>query len=116
MTDGGDVVRTRPAPNEVVATSSQQARTPALRPSPNDGTALLTGRDGRVRIGAPAGDVVEIARVSAATGAAISPDASRAVMIEQGRARLVEVANGRTLHVYQHPGVLAAISPTIAAS
>ena len=50
--------------------------------------------------------------MSAAAGAAISPDASRAVVIEQGRARLVELASGRTLHVYQHPGVRsAAISP-----
>ena len=55
-----------------------------------------------------AGDVAEIAGVSAAAGAAISPDASRAVVIEQGRARLVETASGRTLHVYQHPGVRSA--------
>jgi WD40 repeat protein len=111
VTEGGDVVRTRPASNEIVATSPTgvNARSASFA---NDGTALVTGRDGRVRMVTPAGDVVEIAGVTAAAGAAISPDASRAMVIEQGRARLVDLASGRTLHVYEHPGVRsAAISP-----
>ena len=111
VTEGGDVVRTKPASNEVVATHPDgvNARSASFA---NDGTALVTGRDGQVRMVTPAGDVVEITGVSAAAGAAISPDASRAMVIEQGRARLVDLASGRTLHVYEHPGVRsAAISP-----
>ena len=111
VTEGGDVVRTRPASNEIVATTPTGVNAGSASFA-EDGTALVTGRDGHVRLVTAAGDIGEIPGVSAASGAAISPDASRAVVIEQGRARLVEIASGRTLHVYQHPGVRsAAISP-----
>ena len=44
--------------------------------------------------------------------AAISPDATVVAVVQPGGVRLVEVASGRTLHTYPHPGAQsAAISP-----
>ena len=97
----GDVVET--VPTAVAATDASFA---------SDGSVLVTGRDGRVRIVRRAGSVDAVPGVTEALAASISPDASVAVVVEPDRARLVEPDSGRTLHTYRHPGVRsAAISP-----
>ena len=111
VTEDGDLVRATPSgaivetvPTGVAASDVSFAR---------DGTALVTGRDGRVRLVGTTGRVEVVEGVTTAVGAAaISPDASRAVVLEPGGARLVELASGRTLHTYAHRGARsAAISP-----
>ena len=69
----------------------------------------MTGAFGS-SVGTASADVIP--GVTDALAASISPDGSVAVVVEPGRARLVEPASGRTLHTYRHPGVRsAAISP-----
>ena len=100
-TTDGDVVDT--IPTGVAATDASFA---------SDGSVLVTGRDGRVRIVRRKGGSDAIPGVTDALAASISPDGSVAVVVEADRARLVEPDSGRTLHTYRHPGVRsAAISP-----
>jgi WD40 repeat protein len=100
-TTDGDVVDT--IPTGVAATDASFA---------SDGSVLVTGRDGRVRIVRRKGGADAIPGVTDALAASISPDGSVAVVVEADRARLVEPDSGRTLHTYRHPGVRsAAISP-----
>ncbi len=110
VTDEGDVVRidlTSGAPGTTTPTGIK-ARGASFA---EDATALVTGVDGRVRL-VTADGVESVEGVADATGSAISPDGSRAVVLEPAGARLVEVASGRTLHTYAHPGARsAAISP-----
>jgi len=73
-----------------------------------DGTALLTGRDGRTRVVRPSGDVTEIPSVSRARGAELSPDGSLAVVLEQDSVRLIEVDTGRDLQTFPHRGAVSA--------
>jgi WD40 repeat protein len=111
VTEGGDVVTAKPVSGEVVDTVSTGVEAHAASFA-EDGTALVTGRDGTLRIVTPDGNVTPIEGVDAAVGGAISTDGSRAAVIEQGGVRLVDVATGRTLHTYRHPGARsAAISP-----
>ncbi len=110
VTDDGNVLTATPAggvgqavPTGVGARDASFAE---------DGTALVTGRDGRVRTVGTTGVVEVVPGVDAATGGAISSDATRAVVLEPGGARLVELPTGRTLYSYPHRGARsAAISP-----
>jgi WD40 repeat protein len=77
-----------------------------------DGTALLTGRDGRLRIVRQDAQVAPVPRVTGAGDAEISRDGSLAVVVVGGGARLVDVRDGKTLRAFSHPGAIsAAISP-----
>jgi WD40 repeat protein len=110
VTEDGNVIRPSPVSTMVTAApAGPGARDASFA---DDGTALITNRDGRVRMVTPAGRVAAIPGVDSASGAEIAPDATRAVVIEPGGARLVELPGGRTLHAYAHPGGRsAAISP-----
>ena len=100
-TADGDVVDT--IPTGAAATDASFA---------SDGSVLVTGRDGRVRIVRRDGSSDGIPGVTDALAASISPDGSVAVVVEPDRARMIEPKSGRTLHTYRHPGVRsAAISP-----
>jgi WD40 repeat protein len=110
VTDEGTVVRATPA-GKIVSTvpTGAAARDASFA---TDGTALVAGVDGQLRTVSTSGRVQRVAGVSAASGGAISPDASRVVVLEPGGARLIELATGATLYRYQHPGAKsAAISP-----
>jgi WD40 repeat protein len=86
--------------------STQQ---PARRASfARDGTALLTGRDGQVRIVRRSGEVTAIPGVVAARGAELSPDASRAAVIEGRGVRLIDAVTGDELETYVHRGAISA--------
>ena len=103
VTESGDVVVADPLTDEVVR------RTPTGEPAieasfADDGTALLTGKDGQVRVVRPAGGIAEIPGVGDARGAAISADASLAAVIDVDGVRLVDVATGTVRHAYPHRG------------
>ena len=74
----------------------------------DDGSALFTGRDGRVRIVRPGGGVAEIPGLEDVKGAEISPDASLALAIEGDRVRVVEVKTGAVRQVFIHRGAMSA--------
>ena len=77
-----------------------------------DGTAVLTGRDGLVRVVELDGSVTSIPGVGNAVSAAMSPDGSLAAVADGTGVRLVDVESGRVLETYRHPGAIsAAISP-----
>ena len=110
VTDEGTVIRATPA-GDIVATTPTGARASDVSFA-LDGTALVTGVDGRLRTVSTSGQVAPVVDVSEASGGEISPDASRAVVLEPGGARLVELATGQTINRYEHPGAKsAAISP-----
>ena len=111
VTEQGNVLRATPASGAVAATVSTGARARGGSFAA-DGTALVFGVDGRARVVTTSGDVEAIEGVHSATGGAISRDASRALVLEPGAVRLVEIGTGRTLHTYAHPGARSvAISP-----
>ncbi len=111
VTEDGEVVVTTAGSGDVVDTISTGVA--AMDASfAADGTVLVTGSDGRVRIVRRNGSVDAVPGVTEALAASISPDGSVVVVVEPDRARLVEPGSGRTLHTYRHPGVRsAAISP-----
>ena len=74
----------------------------------DDGTVLFSGRDGHLQVVRGNGEVTAVPRVSGAGQAEISPDASLAVVIVKGGARLVDVETGRLLRAFSHPGALSA--------
>ena len=77
-----------------------------------DGTALLTGTDGRVRVIRPGAPAAPIPGVAGATGAEASTDGRLAAVIVDDGVLLVEVDTGRVLRTFPHRGaVSAAISP-----
>ena len=73
-----------------------------------DGTALLTGRDGRVRVVRPTGEIAEIPGVTGARGAEISADASLAAVLYASFVRLVDIRSGDVLQTFRHRGATAA--------
>jgi WD40 repeat protein len=73
-----------------------------------NGTALFTGRDGRLRRTPPGGDTVEVPRVSGALRAEISRDGRLAVVVVNGGARLVDLETGMTQGQFSHPGAFSA--------
>jgi WD40 repeat protein len=103
----GDLLVTDPASGHVARRVSTE--TQAIDASfADDGTALVTGRDGAVRVVGAAGTVVPVPGVVAASGATISADGTRALVIVKGGVRLVELPSGRVLETYAHPGAEAA--------
>jgi WD40 repeat protein len=103
----GDLLVTDPASGHVARRVSTE--TQAIDASfADDGTALVTGRDGGVRVVGAAGTVVPVPGVVAASGATISADGTRALVIVKGGVRLVELPSGRVLETYAHPGAEAA--------
>jgi WD40 repeat protein len=78
----------------------------------DDGSVLLTGRDGQARLVAQNGSVRTIPGVDDAVGASLSSDGTLAAVAEPDGVRLLEVRSGRVLESYPHPGALTtAISP-----
>jgi WD40 repeat protein len=73
-----------------------------------DGTTLLTGADGRLRVVPRGGRVLSIPRPDRALGAALSPDASLAVVIGRRDVRIVDVPSGRVRQVILAANVLSA--------
>ncbi|HEU0246910.1 MAG TPA: hypothetical protein VFR38_07465 [Gaiellaceae bacterium] len=107
VTEEGEVVEVTPRTGDVVDTIStgQPAREASFAA---DGTVVITGRDGRVRIVRSGGDVAVIPGVTNALAASSSPDGSVVVVMEPNRARLVDPRSGRTFHLYPHPGLRSA--------
>jgi WD40 repeat protein len=73
-----------------------------------DGAALLTGRDGLLRLVRATGDVRVLPRIDGASAAEISHDGSLAVLVDDGGARLVDVQTGRVEQSFQHRGAFSA--------
>jgi WD40 repeat protein len=74
----------------------------------DDGTALLTGRDGRVRVVHPDGAIEAVPGVVAARRAALSWDGSLAAVMQRDAVRLVEVGSGVVRQTYPHRGAISA--------
>ena len=75
--------------------------TPALDASfANDGAALLTGRDGRLRMVGPGGKVAAVPGLDGVESAEISSDGSLALAIGNDRVRLVDVKSGAVRKVF----------------
>jgi WD40 repeat protein len=111
VTEEGEIVEVTPRTGDVVDTIStgQAAKDASFA---TDGTIVVTGRDGRVRVVRPGGDVAVVPGVTDAVAASSSRDGSVVMVVEPNRARLVEPRTGRTFHVYPHPDARsAAISP-----
>jgi WD40 repeat protein len=106
VTEGGEVVVADPVSGAVsdrVATA-----VPAIDASfAADGTALVTGRDGTVRV-VRSGRVSPIPGVLRARAASISADGTLAAVVERRGVRLLEVESGAVRHVYDHPGAISA--------
>ena len=73
-----------------------------------DGTTLLTGNDGRLRLVDPDGVSAEIPGVTGARGAALSADGTLAAVIDAAGVRLVDVATGSVRQVVSRHGVASA--------
>ena len=110
VTETGDVVVADPATGRVVR--RVPSGTPARDASfADDGSALVTGRDGRVRVVPLAGAVTVVPGVEGVHAATISADGSIAVVVDDDGARLVDIASGAVRFRYPHPGAeVAAIS------
>ena len=107
VTSGGDVVEADPTTGGVV--DRHGTGTPATAASfADDGTALVTGRDGRVRLVVPDGRVRPVAGAEGASAAAISSDGSRAAVVTDEGVRLVDLSTGALLHFYPHRGAESA--------
>jgi WD40 repeat protein len=107
VTIGGDLVRGDPVTGNVVGRTATgvQAKGASFA---DDGTALVTGGDGRLRLVTRGGDVRVVPRVDDASDATIAPDGTRAAVIGGQGVRLVDLPTGSVLHVYPHRGALAA--------
>jgi WD40 repeat protein len=107
VSEGGDLLVTNPASGKVVRRVATD--TPATDASfAEDGTALVTGRDGVVRTVGLGGDVRVVPGVDDADAATISPDGTLALVIANGGVQLVELPSGRARETYAHPGAEAA--------
>ncbi len=107
VTESGAVVLGDPRSGGV--SRATETGTPAAGASfADDGTALVTGRDGQVRVVRPTGAVATIPGVSGALGAAVSPDGTLVAVIESGDVGLREVSTGRVRYIYPHRGAVSA--------
>jgi WD40 repeat protein len=104
VSEDGNLLVANPATGEVVRRVSTDTLARDASVS-NDGTALVTGKDGRVRVVPVEGDVRLVPRVEDAAGATISADGTRALVIGNGRVRLLALPDGDVLETYPHPGV-----------
>jgi WD40 repeat protein len=73
-----------------------------------DGTALLTGADGRVRVIVTGEDAVLVPGVDGSLGAEVSGDGASALAIARDGVRLVELASGDVRQAFPHPGATSA--------
>jgi WD40 repeat protein len=105
-TENGEVLVADPRTGEIIRRTATGQ--PAVDASfADDGTALLTGRDGQARVVRPNGEITAIPRASGVQGAAISADASLAAVIDKGGARLIDVRAGDVRHTYPHRGTVS---------
>jgi WD40 repeat protein len=105
VTTNGDVILANPGTGEVQRTTTGE---PAIDASfADDGTALLTGRDGQVRVVRPDGTISVIRQVTGARGAAISADGSLASVLYGRNVRLIDAATGSVRHAYPHRGAVS---------
>jgi WD40 repeat protein len=103
----GDLLAANPATGAVVRRVS--SGTPAMDASfSDDGLALVTGTDGRVRIVSLDDGVRIVEGVEGAGGATISADGTRALVIGKGDVRLVDLPSGSLRETYPHPGAESA--------
>ena len=107
VTKDGEVVVADPVTRAIRGrvSSGEPARSATFA---DDGTAVLTGRDGRARVVGLDRRVRTIPGVEDARAAVLSPDASRVAAIEEGGVRLIETDTGRTLEAYAHRGAISA--------
>jgi len=107
VTADGEVLEADPLTGEVLHTTATGAAVVDASFA-DDGTAVVTGRDGQVRVVGPDGEMAAIPGVSAVRGAALSPDASLAAVIQRGGVRLIDVETGDVRETYPHPGAVSA--------
>jgi WD40 repeat protein len=103
VSEDGDVLVANPASGDVVSrtTTGIAARDASFA---DDGVALVTGKDGRVRVVSREGDVRVVPGVDGAMGGTISADGTRALVIRKGGVVLISLPSGGVLHTYRHPG------------
>ena len=111
-TTDGDVIGADSRTGEVRDTVSTSVRSVDASFAA-DGSALLTGLDGRLRLVRRSDEVVEIPHIRDASGASLSGDGSLAVVLGGDGVRLIEVDTGLVQQTFRHPGaVSAAVSQT----
>ena len=103
-TANGDVIRV--APDGRVVRRSRFGRSLSDASFADDGTVLVTTRDGVVYVVRPEGKRSTLS--TGARGAALSPDGTVAAIIHDRDVRLVSVATRATLHTYPHPAARSA--------
>ncbi len=74
----------------------------------DNGSGLLTGRDGLLRLVRPDGSVAQVPGVSGSRGAELSADGKLAVVFDAAGARLIDVDSGDVRQAFDRPGTLAA--------
>jgi WD40 repeat protein len=107
VSEGGDLIVANPATGDVVRRVSTETNASDASFS-DDGSALVTGSDGRIRIVSAEGDVQPVEAVERVDGATISADGTRALVIGKGGVRLVDIPSGRVLETYPHPSAESA--------
>ena len=112
VTAAGDVVRAGPRTGEIRDTIATGERVADVSFAA-DGTALLTGMDGQLRLVFPTGRVVAIPTVGEGSGAQLSADGARAVVLFDRAARLIAVPSGNVLQTFTHRGVRSAASSPV---
>jgi WD40 repeat protein len=90
--------------NQVVATGVEAVAASFS----DDGTALLTGRDGVLRIIPPGGPAREVEGVAGARGAELSADGTQALVFDPTGARIVDVDSGAVVRSFDRLGTLSA--------
>jgi WD40 repeat protein len=113
---GDDVLAATTSGSVVVAdarTGRVQRTLPGAGPSlsasfADDGGALFTGRDGRLRLVFLDGQVAPVPGLDGARRAEISQDGTRAAVVEDGRVRLVDVETGAVEQTFAHRGARSA--------
>ncbi len=107
LTAGGDVVEVDLTTGEMVGrkTTGVPARSASFA---DDGTVLVTGREGRLRLVASDGKVRVLPASRDATASTISADGSRVAVVSKDGVRLVDASTGDLLHFYRHPGAESA--------
>ena len=95
VTEEGEIVEVTPGTGDVVDTiSTGSAAKDASFAA--DRTVVITGRDGRVRIVRPGGEVTVVPGVTDALAASSSRDGSVVAVVEPNRVRLDRTPNGPT--------------------
>ena len=103
----GSVIRVRPGVDSMRREIATGVESIAASFS-DDGTALLTGRDGAVRLVPPGGPVLELATATGVRGAELSADGTLAVVFDQLGARILETSSGAEVRFFDRPGTTTA--------